>query len=226
MADFFDVNPDFHRPLFSITDRLRRLKTNPDQLTVEDYCTTLAEVCGSLTTSLDNGLKEIVGVAIRMSNRPENKRRARNIITDVGTFAEFIHFEKTSLQQCGISPESIESITREIAGLKDELGRVLSDNPEEDLDPDHIVKTLEEARDSACLAAAEAIASLSKQQKRYGLKRVISFITGSTVTIANAISVAATGGATLPFALLSTTSGGIIIASKEFYEDPSKRKPK
>ncbi len=154
------LNPELHRELFRITDDVRRLKLNPQSLTVEEHKDLLVSVCNALKTSIDNGLPDAPRLAADLGANQHIKDEANAILRDTGAFTAFIDFEIKSLTACGVNKETALDITNEITALRDKLAQP-------HFNPDEVQTHLQQGTAAICLASQTTSKAVSNDQKNY-----------------------------------------------------------
>jgi len=210
------INPSLHRQLFQVTDKMRRLKTNPDSVTPEEYRDVLTEVCNSLTYSLDHGLQDALNFAQDLNANPGVRAEAKAVVREFDAFARFLEFENKALQECGVSPQAAQDIGAAITSIQNELERV-------EFDTTLILKHIEQGHTDICRAVEEATAFIDSEQQLLADKKRTMLTYGTALILANAAGIAITYGAAAPFLLLSSAGGGALIVWRSELSDKTKK---
>lgn len=216
MTEQAPLDAALHRALFQVTDRLRKLKNNPREVTLGEYNDILRELCGALTTSLEHGLDK--AVFSRIANDPELQTEARLITGDLKAFAAFLQFEHKVLVRCGVSPETAKDIVAQIKPLKDQLR-------EFKYDPEKVMSIVRHLQVASCKGVRLAGDYLDREEELFEAKKRALITYGSATIAANGSAVAITFGAAAPFATLSAAAGGLLITWRGILEAPRDRKP-
>jgi hypothetical protein len=216
--DFPEIDFGYHKGLFQITDKLRRLNTDPGNLNFAEYNALLGELCGSLTKTLENGFATIARAAAGLTNVPGRKEEALAVLRDAGTFARFIEFENSALVKCGMSIEAAQAISADIVTLRAELSKL-------PFEPELAVSAVQKCRDDVCAASQKSLDMLTALERRYWFTRRVAVASGAVTIISNALAITVTAGAATPFVVLSTAGGSALIAAQTMLGEPGKLKP-
>ncbi len=219
MNGFSGIDPAYHRELFRVTDRMRRLKTDPDSFTIQEYRNLLAELCGSFRESFDNGLADAINYGAGLSANEGYRIEAQAIVRDMKAFSRFLDFEKETLVACGASEEAASDMVSEIANLREQI--VVTH-----YDADVVRECAERYRDGICQASKEVTEYVKNEQTLLKDKKRALATYGTASILANASGIAITGGAAAPFLLLSSAIGGSMIFGRGILPDRTQEPPR
>lgn len=217
--DFPDLNPEFHRDLFRVTGRMRRLKTNPRAITLHEYKNMLGDVCGAITHSLEHGLRDAVEYAADLKNDPDVLAEAQEIVRNFGNFVRFTEFEGEALRSIGVDGEVVSDMTQILSDIR----------PMIDLrsyDAKDIVREIEGFKATICEAAEQAERYINSESQQTEDRKRALLTYGIALTVANATGVALTLGQATPLLFVSSAAGGVMITKRSAIEDRFDRPPK
>lgn len=219
MNGFSGIDPTYHKELFRVTDRMRRLKTDPESFTIQDYRNLLAELCGSFRESFDNGLTDAINFGAGLAANEAYRIEAQAVVRDIKAFSRFLDFEKEVLTACGVPEEAADDMVSEIRQLRGQLDSI-------HYDPDAVRACAERYRDGICLASKEITEYVQSEQSLLEDKKRTLATYGTALTIANASGIAITAGAAAPFLLLSTAAGGSMLVWRGIISDKTQKPPR
>src|SRR5690606_5444386 len=119
MSDFPSFDPANHRPIFQVTDKVRKLKNDPKSITVEEYRDILNEIAKSIDHSIERGLKDVIYA--KGNSDPKIQSDVRAIFADLKPYSQFLIFEKSHLIACQVSEKTADDMVRAMADLQKQL---------------------------------------------------------------------------------------------------------
>jgi len=204
MAQFPNLDPAFHKEIFRVTDRMRKLRNNPEEITVREYNSLLQELCRGLNGSIEHGLKNVIFYAADLAQHEKTRTEARAVVSDIAKFAQFIEFETKALVGCAASEETAREIAKEVTELRGDLANA-------SYNPDEIYTTILKFRDDVCATAGQVKEFVANQEAMLKLKKDTLLGFGVGLSIANGAAIVITLGAGAPLILLSSMAGGLLI---------------
>ncbi|MCF8710307.1 hypothetical protein [Rhizorhapis sp. SPR117] len=219
MNGFSGIDPTYHKELFRVTDRMRRLKTDPESFTIQEYRNLLAELCGSFRQSFDNGLNDAINFGAGLAANEAYRMEAQAVVRDMKAFSRFLDFEKKTLVACGATEEAASDMVSEITNLREQIAVT-------HYDADVVRECAERYRDGICRASEEVTEYVKSEQTQLKDKKRALATYGTAITLANASGIAITGGAAAPFLLLSSAIGGSMLFGRGVLPDRTQEPPR
>lgn len=212
MGDFPNLDPKMHEALFRITDEMRRLRLDRGSVSAGEYHRILKELCGALQESCRHGLQQAIFYTQAQANDPEQRAAARQIVSDLGRFSEFIAIEKDILLKCGVSENAADDILEQVSALREHYRA-------ETFNADEVWHHAAALRDGAC-TAADGVDAHFRDRERFHEDRKRAMRTyGTALIAANLSALAFSAGGSAPVSFVSSGFGGLLLTWTGFLKE-------